>query len=186
MTGAERLAELFTAARLPVPPLPAGLAGGLVELSPWCFSTRPLSWSPYCFPEYVRELDTAPDYALVAHAGHGIASYALSVHAVCEGLACLLQVAWGGVYANLRLARWSLELLGGVLRGAEAQRAAGRLSRSRRLVVVASDFYGALPVTLGRDVAAPRLRTQPEGGDIVSGALAEALTLVNGLVNGEE
>ena len=177
MAATERLAELLTAARLPVPPLPAGLAGTLVEVSPWCFTTRALPWSPYCFFEYVEELDTAPDYALVAHDGHGVASYALSVYIVWEGLACLVQVAWGGVYTDPSHAAGCLEALGRLLRGVEGLHAAGVLRRSRRLMVVASDLYGSLPVTCGPGLATANLQIGPNGGDVPA-VLAEAVAWV--------
>lgn len=178
MTAAQRLSEQLTAAKLPVPPLPAGLAGDLVEVSPWCFTTRALPWSPYCFLEYVEELGTAPDYALVAHDGHGVNSYALSVYIVWEGLACLVQVAWGGVYTDPAHAASCLATLGRLLRRAEELHVAGVLRRSRRLVVVASDLYGSLPVSPGSDLAAPNLQTGPTGSDVLS-VVAEAVAWVD-------
>lgn len=38
----------------------------------WCFSTNPVTVSPYCFDEYVREwtMSSAQDYVLLSHAGH--------------------------------------------------------------------------------------------------------------------
>lgn len=182
--AAARLAETLTAAGFPVLPLPAPLAAGLSEVSPWCFTTRALPWPPYCFPEYVGELVAAPDYALVAHDGHGVNSYALSVYVVRGGLACLLQVAWGGVYTDPSRAAACLAQLGRLVRGAEGLQAAGVLRRSRRLTVVASDLYGALPVSLGPDLAPSNLRTGPDGGDVLA-VVTEAVALVNSLANSE-
>ena len=40
------------------------------------------------------------DYVLLAHAGHGVNSYAIHVFVVHGPLALFLQVPWGGVYMD--------------------------------------------------------------------------------------
>jgi hypothetical protein len=102
MSDIQKLHHQLERAGIIVPPIPSSLVGSMREINPWVFSTRALSMSPFLFDMCVNEVQNGQvaDYALVAHAGHGANSYAISYSVVWSGCAILLQLSWGGVYSD--------------------------------------------------------------------------------------
>src|SRR5438034_3841054 len=88
MTDIEKAKRLFRKARLTFPSIPQELAARLKEQASWQFSTRILGTSPYVLKHYVDESNETQveDYAVVAHSGHGVNSYALQYYLVYGGL----------------------------------------------------------------------------------------------------
>ena len=158
----------FQEAALALPPIPVSLAPQLQERRDWCFSTKPLILSPYAFDDFVREgiRPDAPDSLVLAHAGHGVNSYALHYYLVQHPLRVFLQLAWGGAYddaaAKERVNR-CFELARRLVAALDQVRQAGRFQPGARFIVVASDFYGGywlkpgegLPERLGENPAQP-------------------------------
>lgn len=92
----------FTDVGLILPPIPVDLAPQLKERREWCFSTKPLTLSPYAFEGYVHAGTGkgVRDFLVLAHAGHGANSYALSYYLVWKPLRLFLQLSLGGVYMD--------------------------------------------------------------------------------------
>lgn len=140
----EQARQQFAAEGLPLPPIPAELAGQLRELGPWLFGTRPGTPGLYNLDWFVEEAAGQPaDYLLFGHAGHGLNSWAMHYYLVRGPLALFLQCAWGGAYMDrvttTAVLAARLDLAEQLIQAA----AAGRLALPERLVVVHSDFYGA-------------------------------------------
>lgn len=178
---------LFAEAGLTVPLIPTDLASQLLEQHHWCFSTKPLARSPYAFEEYVREGTKADvkDYLVLAHAGHGVNSYALSYYLVRKPLRLFLQVAWGGVYMEETEARVDVnrcfDLTHRLTAAVDLARDGGGLRPGDLFVIAASDFYGGYWLKPGE--------TPPsEGSQRSSGRpceiLTEAVTWAERLANG--
>jgi hypothetical protein len=129
--------------------MPEDLKPDFKEQSPWVYSTKPLPLSPYCFSAYVEQgkQQRVRDYLLVAHAGHGINSYALHYYLVKKPLRLSLQVGWGGVYMDNDMAvgraNQCFALASRILCGLEDATARGRLTSTNTLVIAASEFHGA-------------------------------------------
>jgi hypothetical protein len=90
----------FVGADLGMPPIPATLSP-LLRGGNWDYRTS-VGPSAYNFDEHVdaaRAAD-APDSLVLAHAGHGSNSYAISYYLVLGNVRILLQLAWGGAYMN--------------------------------------------------------------------------------------
>ena len=164
----ELLMRLFADAGLVLPPIPANLASQLIERRDWCFSTTPLERSPYAFDDFVREgiRPEVPDSLVLAHAGHGVNSYALHYYLVQRPLRVFLQLAWGGVYddaaAKERVNR-CFDLAHRLVAALDQAGQADRFRPGARFIVVASDFYCGYwtkpgekpPKRLGEDPAQP-------------------------------
>lgn len=96
------LASSFTAAGLSVPRLPRALAERLCRRGEWWWSIRvdepnPLEdylWWPEPAAGYLRS--PVPDHLTVAHAGHGLNSYALTWRLALGPLAFRVQSGYGG------------------------------------------------------------------------------------------
>jgi hypothetical protein len=149
---------LFRKRGLILAPLPEPLASTLQERSRWCFSTRALPTHPFGHQHYVDEVDLAfsttdenalPDYAIIAHAGHGLNSSGILYFLVHDGLALFIKVAWGGAFmdntvctANANRAfALTTALCAAAERSPRLQGASGPGSaRRERLIVVASDL----------------------------------------------
>jgi hypothetical protein len=156
----ERLAK----AGLDCPPIPPELAPRIKEFHPWCFATALRRLSPYAFGDYVAAgiKRGAPDSVLVAHAGHGMNSYALHYYLVHGPLRLFLQIGWGGVYMDTLQARrdinQSFALAGRVVEAVDALVRTRRWPRRKRLIIAASGFGGSYWTTsprgpaLGRDM----------------------------------
>lgn len=147
LAGIQEAKALFTKAGLAFPPIPEELAPHFERRDDWCFSSRPVTHSPYDIDSYVNEATTGTvqDYVLLAHAGHGINSYAIHYYLVRGPLQLFLQVAWGGAYmdklettANVNECfKAARELIQAVAMATKR----GHLRSGDRLMVVAADFY---------------------------------------------
>jgi hypothetical protein len=136
-----------------VPPIPASLLSSFRRRDDCVFSSRVVEISPYNHDHYVKEAlePTLPDYVLVAHAGHGVNSYAISYHLAWNRLRLLLQLQWGGTYMDAEAT------------GARIREAFTRLhelwplvlARDRtarpQFLVASSDFYGGKLVRGGEE-----------------------------------
>lgn len=140
------LQEKFTQEGLPFPSIPTQLQDSFQELVPWTYSTRSDIPSPYQISWFINELGTQPtiaDYSVLAHAGHGMNSYAIHYYLVRGNLALFLQIAWGGVYTDndkavkeIATAYLQAEQLMTKIENAQ-------LDRNERIIGVVSDFYGS-------------------------------------------
>lgn len=146
--GISRARALFRKAELAFPAIPRDLAARLEEREPWVFSTRPLPASPYDIERFVEEVHSGviDDYAVLAHAGHSVNSYALHYYLVRGPLALFLQLAWGGAYGDdvrdRAHVRQCFSMADRLLKATGAVPATP-LVGSDRLLVVGSDFYGS-------------------------------------------
>lgn len=100
MNDLKKAKQLFTNEGLIFPSIPGELAGQLKEHYKWLFSTRELKMTPYNLQYFLQECDEGnnENYALLAHTGHGINSYAIQYYLVYESLRMFLFLPWGGVY----------------------------------------------------------------------------------------
>jgi len=118
--------------------------------------------------DYIAEPATGRrgDYVLLAHAGHGVNSYALHYYLVQAPLRLFLQVAWGGVYMDAAEATADVNdcfrLAGELLEAGRNAVRRGRLGPHDRLLVVASSFYGGYCVLPGQ----PEPRAEPRDRSI--------------------
>jgi len=157
MTAIEKARQLFRDAGLAFPRIPEELAAQLKELDPCVFSTRPIDMSPYNLEHFVRETGRqADDYAVLAHSGHGINSYAVQYYLVHGCLRMFLHLGWGGVYMNAdeeaAKIRECFSMADQLVQEAELAR---KPTGNRRLTVVVSDFYGSYWLTPGQERPMP-------------------------------
>jgi len=151
---------------LVLPFIPTALRVGFRKRSPWCFSTRPVTVWPYTVPAYLHEaLEEHPrPYALLAHAGHGINSYALHYFLVHPPLQLFIQVGWGGVYMDSQKATASVNahfrLVAPVIRAVRQAVKGGRIGHDERLTVFASTFSSQSWAVLGPPTLNTDVRTQ--------------------------
>jgi hypothetical protein len=152
MTDIEKARDLFSQAGLAFPKIPEGLAVHLEEKERWLFSTRKRELGhdtyrhPYWLASYVDEVAKGDieDYAVLAHGGHGVNSYAIQYYLVYANLRLFLHLGWGGAYMDSQEATDQVrecfaladEIVAGVKAGVEPQ-------TSRTLTIVCSDFYGS-------------------------------------------
>lgn len=171
--------QRFTKAGLVLPPIPADLAPQLMKRSDWCFSTKPLERSPYGFEDFVQEGSQAdvPDSLILAHAGHGANSYALSYYLIWKSLRLFLQVAWGGLYVEEDWARRQVNecfsLADSLVAAVDRAATAGLFQSGDRLVVAVSSFYGGFWCRPGEEPLSGRIRLTQDGS--VQGLLKAAL-----------
>jgi hypothetical protein len=136
---------LFRKRGLVLADMPERLAAGLEERSRWCFSTRPLPAHPYGHQHYIDEAmdGLAPEYALVAHAGHGLNSSGILYFLVHGGLALFIKVAWGGAFMDHAVctanANRAFALASALSDAAERSPRLHESQPRDRLLVVASD-----------------------------------------------
>jgi hypothetical protein len=146
--GIEEPRALFRGADLDLPPVSRELARHFKRRDERCFSSRAIKRSPYLIDDYIVECSTGRpnDYVLLAHAGHGVNSYALHCYLVQAPLELFLQVAWGGAYTDMTKATADanecFRLAGEFLDAGRGALRRGRLSAQDRLMAVASSFYG--------------------------------------------
>jgi len=146
MTDVDKARQLFREAGLAFPTIPEELATQLQEQGRWLFSTRPLEMSPYHLQHYVHELEAAEvrDYAVLAHSGHGVNSYAIQYYLVQGSLRMLLHLGWGGVYSDAKAdAAKILDCFLMADKIVDGCQKAGELLDGQPLTVVGSDFYGS-------------------------------------------
>ncbi len=145
MSYISKARQLFEAAGLAFPAIPEEMAERLKERGSWLFSTRDLEVSPYVLRHYLAEASRAgvKDYALIAHSGHGVNSYAVQYYLVHCGLRMFLHLGWGGFYSDAQAdsaqIRECFHLADNLV---ELAHATELRPECGRLTVVASDFYG--------------------------------------------
>jgi hypothetical protein len=146
MSDVDKAKHRFQKAGLCFPPIPRELARKLKERGEWVFSTRKVEVSPYKLRHYADEAENTDvkDYALLAHSGHGVNSYAIQYYLVQGPLRMLLHLGWGGVYMNAAddaaKIRECFSMADQVIAAALSL---GRLGATDRLILVGSDFYGS-------------------------------------------
>jgi hypothetical protein len=167
--GVTDLAATFTAAGLPVPPIPAGLGPALIRRDEWLWATREVDrLEMYIFGRYPGEILKAPvaDYLAISHAGHGVNSYSINYHLVWGPLALFTQIAWGGVYMDNAeaVAEMTAQFAGiaALLPLAEAR--AATWDGTRRLLVLQSTFRFAAACQWFRPGDASSMRFQEPVG----------------------
>jgi hypothetical protein len=181
-------AKLLTGAGLDMPPIPEDLAGTFVKRSKWCFCSRRLfRRSPYDLFRYVEMWGATKvtDRVLLAHAGHGINSYAMHYYLVRGPLRLFLQVGWGGVYMGERETtevNRCFGLVGSLLSAADVAVRSRRLRPADTLCVVASDFYGGhvWPPATRRPLSMRELREHKDPDLSASNVLGKAITWCEG------
>ena len=82
------------------------------------------------------------EYALLAHDGHGINSYAIHYYLVWRSLNLFLQLPWGGVYEDSKESKADIRKCFGVA-SRLVRRVASGAQTSGTLTVVGSGFYGS-------------------------------------------
>lgn len=176
MTNAK---SLLNNVGLNFPPLPPDLEPKFKQRDRWCFSTKPVTVSPYCFDEYVREgsKSRVQDYMLLSH---GANSYAWHYYLVSGQLRVFLQLGWGGAYMNpdetTRAVNECFGLVSRLFTNVQKKRDADRLRSENQLIIVGSEFYGSYWMLGGgrrRSPQGERLCVKP------SVVLAEALRWLN-------
>jgi ADP-ribosylglycohydrolase/protein-tyrosine phosphatase len=138
--------QLFKGAGLAFPMIPRELAGQLKQLDRWLFSTRSIQTSPYDLRAYVAEAENAgvQDYAVLAHSGHGVNSYAIQYYLVYRSVQIFLHLAWGGVYGDPNAAATRIRDCFSIAdRIAEAAHELSPPRAGEMLTIVGSDFYGS-------------------------------------------
>jgi hypothetical protein len=138
--------DLFRKRGLILTELPAPLAATLQERSRWCFATRDLPAHPFGHQHYVHEVmdGDAPEYAVIAHAGHGLNSSGILYFLVHGGLGLFIKVAWGGAFmdnaACTANANQAFALATTLIAAAERSPRLREIPPTDRLIVVASDL----------------------------------------------
>lgn len=179
MTNAK---SLLNNVGLGFPFLPPDLEPSFKQRDRWCFSTKPVTISPYCFDDYVCEgtKSEAQDYMLLSHTGHGANSHAWHYYLVSGQLRLFLQLGWGGAYMNPdETTRAVNECFGFVSRlfaNVRESRDAGRLRPEDRLIIVGSEFYGSYWMLGGERQRIPQGERPCAKPSVV---LAEALRWLN-------
>lgn len=140
--------ELFRGAGLLAPPVPQRLAATFVRHGDWFFATRDPPGHMYNVAWFAAEVATAlvDDYVAVAHAGHGVNSYAISYALVYGPLAIFTQCGWGGVYMDqtdsTHAVNEMFELCSALIKAVDQLEAATRPAPAR-LIVLDDQFTGA-------------------------------------------
>ena len=139
----ERLEHWLQGSNLVVPPLPEPLSHALRLREECLFSSRIEASNPYNFHDYVEEAlqPSLADYVLVAHAGHGSNSYAISYYVAYSGYRILLQLAFGGAYMDNDVAGREIGEVFKCLHELWPALCA-RDTTAHPFVVASSDFYG--------------------------------------------
>jgi hypothetical protein len=146
MSNIEKAMELFRGAGLAFPTIPEEFTAALKERGPWVFSTRPLATSPYNLQDYVDEGEGSQieNYAVLAHSGHGVNSYAIQYYLVQNLLRMFLHLGWGGVYMDSTEATATVrDCFAMADKLVLAIQHSKKITDRERLLVVGSDFYGS-------------------------------------------
>ncbi|KAF0155733.1 MAG: hypothetical protein FD159_2034 [Syntrophaceae bacterium] len=168
--------KFFREEGLAFPTLPKKLASRLKKRGDYIFSTGVIDWdnymSPYNLDYYIEEFENnhVEDYAVLAHSGHGINSYAIQYYLVYGRLGLFLHLGWGGVHMDadkestkIRECFSLADQIVLALKNLES------LGEKDRFLVVVSDFYGSYWLPPGRS---------RHGRDAVSEDPTEVLTEV--------
>ena len=146
MADIKKARKLFKESGLAFPKIPKELAQRLKQQREWLFSTRKINISPYNLDYYIHELDVpdVKDYAIVAHSGHGVNSYAIQYYLVYGDLRILLHLGWGGVYMDAKETTAKIfkcfSLADEII---AAHKTTESLKVDDRITIVGSDFYGS-------------------------------------------
>ena len=102
--GVEEMRALLSDSGLVMPPVPPVFARRFRKRDEWVFASRQVRTSPYDIEHYVRAARRPDhrDYVLLAHAGHGVNSYAIHYYLVHGPLRLFLQIGWGGAYMDAK------------------------------------------------------------------------------------
>ncbi len=150
-TSAElpQLKKLFKGTGIKLPPVPEAFSERLEERGRWCLSTRMVRLSPYDFDSYVQKArgKRVANYLVIAHAGHGVNSYAWHYYLVDGALRILLQLGWGGVYGDRKKETEEInqcfQLVAKLAATVPDAVRRGRLGKKQRVLVAGSNFYGS-------------------------------------------
>ena len=143
----DRARSLFAEAGLPFPAIPAEFVPDFREVDNWHFEANAPQGHPYNLHKYTRlaRLASLNNYVVLAHAGHGVNSYAIHYFLVQKPLCVFLQIGWGGVYMDaskaVALLKRCFDLVEELVSATQAATARGRLNTDDRIVVTSSDFY---------------------------------------------
>jgi hypothetical protein len=146
MNDAKKARRLFREEGLAFPMIPEVLAARLKERGKWLFSTREIGISPYNLHPYLNEVKEGcvEAYALLAHSGHGVNSWAIQYYLVHGRLRMFLHLGWGGAYIDPGTAaatiRDCFSLADKII---PAAMMSWRLRAGDTLTVVGSDVYGS-------------------------------------------
>jgi hypothetical protein len=98
------LAATFRSAKLPVPPVPEAMRDRLRSPEKWCWTTGTATSSGMYMDvfEYLDDVlaGRVDEEVSVSHGGHGVNSYAITLHLVHANLAVVTQLFWGGIYTD--------------------------------------------------------------------------------------
>jgi len=159
----------FRAQVLPFRNSPRSWQAGYKSLAIGVTPPATLIASPYNLDAYLRETNAPPDYAVLAHAGHGINSYAIHCFLVVGRLRIFLQLTWGGVYEdNAPRARAIETCFALVDTLVETYDNAG--AQDPTLTVAGSSFCGSF-VTVGSGANPDRLDPSSRPHDALAAAL---------------
>jgi hypothetical protein len=139
VTGLEDLAATFAEHGLGDPPVPAGLAGQVVRLDTWLWSTREIDRSDLYDPPDLIDEAARPcaDYIAIGESGHGANSWFLTCRAVVGSVALFVQDGWAGISMDEPQRAASLRALFAQVKHLLAQ-ADGIPADGRRLLIVVS------------------------------------------------
>lgn len=144
MTGVEEAEAQWRAEGLPFPVVPDSLVPSFHRLGPWSFGTRDDAPGAYALDEHLRPVleGVVPDSALLAHAGHGIASWAMHWYVTLGPVAIFVQSQWGNADASEDDDREQRDHMRHRFDAATSltAHAVEALTGTTRLLVVASDF----------------------------------------------
>ncbi|MBM4147273.1 MAG: hypothetical protein FJ240_13545 [Nitrospira sp.] len=146
MADIKKARKLFKESGLAFPKIPKELAQRLKQQREWLFSTRKINIPPYNLDYYIHELDIrdVKDYAIVAHSGHGVNSYAIQYYLLYGDLRMLLHLGWGGVYMDAKETTAKIcqcfSLADEIIAALKNRE---RFKAGDRITIVGSDFYGS-------------------------------------------
>jgi hypothetical protein len=162
--------RIFSDHRLPAPPLPTALLDNLQQLDELLLASDQIAVSPFELDFFLNQmLDRQQPFALIGHAGHGTANWAMHYYLHWQGLTVALQSPWGGVATDNKRA---------------ANRLRQRFTQIDRLLTQNSMQHELLP---GRPVVVESFRSgdswgwqgadgevdwQADGPDVFAAALA--------------
>lgn len=174
--GLDRAREVLQGAGLAFPNIPAELAGRVREVDRWCFSTRRIRMSPYNIRYWVDAVRRRgiSEWAVVAHQGHGVNSYALHYFLDWKSLRLFLQMPWGGAYMDNEACK---EDIARCFESADRLCALwghAREPAAGKLYIIGSGFYGSYWTRPGE--AQRRCRRWPEAKPLL--VLQQALEWV--------
>jgi hypothetical protein len=140
-SGRADMEAMFLQAGLAAPPVPDAFADALFAQGTWTWGTEDLSaislYSPF---EPLLEFARNRDVLAVAHAGHGVSSYAITYLLGLGPLVVGAQIPWGGAYQDAeRTAADVAKRFEQIARLVEVAEATPR--SAKRLVVVHSGLF---------------------------------------------